>query len=538
VPDGYSTAGPHLMGINAASEGQLRAMARFAGVDQLYAFAETAAAGRAFATAVATYNPALKTEWVPTSKPEDLSALGTLMLPGPGLSAYAWMRRALDPRSFSLCGITHTTATPVAMDALTELWTAPIEPWDALICTSHAVKSMVTGLLEAQREYLSERLGACRGALPQLPVIPLGVDSDAYQGDPSLRRRWRDRLQIREAEVVLLFVGRLSPWGKSHPVPLFLAAGMAARRSAAPLRLILAGWFAQDGLEDEYARAAAIICPDLPITFLDGREPAVRTEIWQCADVFVSPVDNIQETFGLTPLEAMAAGLPVIASDWDGYRDTVRHEIDGLLAPTSMPPGGAGLGLARAFTGRAFGPEQFLGLTSQAVAVDVDRLAEAIARLADDPELRRTMGENGRRRARNDFDWRLIIGRYQTLWTELATMRQVAAKRDETSRVYPSRPDPYHAFRAYPQSQLASANRVRPGFTDPSMVAILFNSPLIAFAQPALPPLGEVQAMLEIAEVGDATIGDLVSPFGVEDTAARWRAVGWLLKYGFLRLGP
>jgi glycogen synthase len=48
--------------------------------------------------------------------------------------------------------------------------------------------------------------------------------------------------------------------------------------------------------------------------------------------------DNIQETFGLTPLEAMAAGLPVIVGDWDGYKDTVRDGVDGFRIPSLMPP--------------------------------------------------------------------------------------------------------------------------------------------------------------------------------------------------------
>jgi starch synthase len=535
VPDGYSTTGRQLMGINAASEGQLRAMAQYSGVDRLYAFAETAEAGRAFAAAVESYNPRLKTHWTPTGRPEDLVAVGTLMLPGPGLGAYAWMRRALDPRSFSLCGITHTTATPVPLDALAELWTTPVEPWDAVICTSHAVKAMVTDLVEAQRQYLVERLGATSAALPTFPIIPLGVDADAYPSDPELRKRWRERLQIADKDVVLLFMGRLSPWAKSHPIPLFLAAGMAARRASTRLRLVLAGWFAQDGLQEEYAKAAAAICPDVQVSFLDGRDADVRAEIWQAADIFVSPVDNIQETFGLTPLEAMAAGLPVIASDWDGYRDTVRRDVDGILVPTSMPPAGAGLDLARALTGRVIGSEQFLGLTSQAIAVDVDRLADAIARLAGRPELRKSMGESGRQRARSDFDWKSIIRQYQALWEDLERVRRSAAER-KASHAYPSRPDPFRAFRTYPTAQLKETRRVRPGFTDPSMVEVFFNSPLVAFGQSALPPLSEVQLIMAAAELDSPTLGDLVFARGVDDVATRWRAVGWLLKYGFLAL--
>ena len=49
----------------------------------------------------------------------------------------------------------------------------------------------------------------------------------------------------------------------------------------------------------------------------------------------MSLADNIQETFGLTPVEAMAAGLPCVMSDWDGYRDTVR---DGVGEDSSFPP--------------------------------------------------------------------------------------------------------------------------------------------------------------------------------------------------------
>ena len=66
---------------------------------------------------------------------------------------------------------------------------------------------------------------------------------------------------------------------------------------------------------------------------VDGRPADTRFSIWSVADIFISFSDNIQETFGLTPVEAMAAGLPSVVTDWDGYRDTVRHGIDQHFVP-------------------------------------------------------------------------------------------------------------------------------------------------------------------------------------------------------------
>ena len=67
---------------------------------------------------------------------------------------------------------------------------------------------------------------------------------------------------------------------------------------------------------------------------------------WAAADLFLSLVDNPQETFGLAPVEAMAAGVPVVVSDWDGYRYTVSDGVEGFRVPTLAPAyaqqGGAG----------------------------------------------------------------------------------------------------------------------------------------------------------------------------------------------------
>ena len=59
--------------------------------------------------------------------------------------------------------------------------------------------------------------------------------------------------------------------------------------------------------------------------------------LYSGADIFVSPGDNIQETFGLAVAEALAYGLPPVVSDWDGYRDLVTDGETGFLVRSVFP---------------------------------------------------------------------------------------------------------------------------------------------------------------------------------------------------------
>ena len=98
----------------------------------------------------------------------------------------------------------------------------------------------------------------------------------------------------------------------------------------------MAGWFPGGDIDlRRYQQAARHYAPDVSVHFLDGKNPDVVRCCWAAADIFYSLVDNPQETFGLTPVEAMAAGIPVIVSDWDGYRYTVTDGLEGFLIPTT-----------------------------------------------------------------------------------------------------------------------------------------------------------------------------------------------------------
>ncbi len=463
-PDGVDTARPKLMGRHAAGEGFLKGFVRHAGVEAFYAHGVNNAHFDDFVQRVQQWDPGRRPcHWVPAGRMGQVPSPTTLVVPGPGLGPFAWRRRLIGARGYSLVGVTHTTASEGAMDGLAALLTTPVQPWDAVVCTSNAVKGMVVRLLDGWRDFLDRRTGGNARIEVQLPVIPLGVDCDAFPDDETARAtraRLRRGLGIGDDDVAVLFVGRLSFHAKAHPLPMYLALEEAAQRTGKRLFLIQAGWFANAGIEKQFREGAKAFCPSVTPIFLDGREPEVRFNVWFAADIFTSLSDNVQETFGLTPVEAMAAGLPVVVSDWNGYRDTVRHGVEGFAVPTWMPAPEPGADLALASELELAGAEArdqaynlYCGTVSQCTAVDVGVAVEAFHALVADPALRQRLGEAGRRRARESYDWRTVVAAYQALWQELDAARQrdtEVAPWTEGAAANPLRDDPFALFADYP----------------------------------------------------------------------------------------
>ena len=463
--------------------------------------------------------------------------------PGPNIAELAWLRRRAGDRAYSLAGVFHTTASAAAMDAVGRLLTAPVRAWDAMVCTSHAMRAMVVRQLDGYADYLGERFGRRPAVEVQLPVIPLGVNAVAFDpaapAAPAARQKWRAKLGIAADELCVLYFGRLSFHAKAHPLPMYLGLNEAARRAGGRVHLVQAGWFGNDAIGQAFRAAAVEFAPTLTHHFLDGNDPAVRREVWFAADLFTALSDNIQETFGLVPVEAMAAGLPVVGTDWDGYRDTVRDGVDGFLVPTWQPRPGAGSDLAFAYAAGRLTYDQYIARASQCAAVDTRVCADAYHRLLTDPGLRTAMGRAGRTRAVEVFDWTVVLARYRELWAELGRVRRAApAEAGGPAPPMPLRDDPFTLFAAYPTHHLSEATRVeaRPGVAAGDL-ARWFAHPLTsADLGPAdgRQPLAE--RLLALALVGPTTVGDLAVAAGADDPAAVVQVVGWLAKCDLVRL--
>mgnify|MGYP001459928471 FL=1 len=474
-----------------------------------------------------------------------LTEAGTVFYPAPNIGDLAFRRAMQGQGRWSLCGITHTLSSAGAMDAIASLLTVPVQPWDALICTSTVAREAVQRIVEAQAEYLRTRLGAQKLVLPQLPVIPLGLHADDFVYSEAQRAGARKALGANENTLVVLFAGRLSFHAKAHPLAMYQALEQAAQKleTGKEVLLIECGRHSNPAIAGAFAAAARLACPHVRVLSLDGRQGDNYQQAWAGADVFCSLSDNLQETFGLTPIEAMAAGLPVVVSDWDGYKDTVRDGVDGFRIPTLMPEAGLGRDLAMRHAFETDNYDMYCGHTSSLVSVDVEAAVQAFSQLFASQALRLQLGEAGRQRAREIFDWAAIIPRYEQLWAELASIRKERVPEVRApAHPWPARMDPFHTFSSFPTQQLTLQARLELIDADVESAErrLLERRQLdmVKFALYVQPTPAEVRQVLQAAAAGPATAVDLVRSVDASRQPFVLRSLVWLVKLGVLRLLP
>jgi glycosyltransferase involved in cell wall biosynthesis len=533
----FNAAIPRPMGRHSAGEGFLRGFLKHADIEAFY-FWDHFGEDRAVLDALVQRQgpPTRPVVWLDRDERGRFAEAGALHIPTPELAYEAWARRALSGTDYSLTGVTHTISETHIVDEISSLLLAPLEPWDALVCTSEAGRKAVETVLEGVAGYLQDRFGATRIAPAQLVTIPLGLHVDDFEVTPKARRRWRQELGIPEEAPAALHLGRFSANTKMHPGPMGIALQEAAQRLGTRIYWIMFGGAHRPHDEEAFVRAAGAFCPDVEICVVEDRSAEARDEVLSAADVFLSLSDNTQETFGITPLEAMAAGLPCVVSDWDGYRDTVRHGIDGFRIPTMTPRPGLGTDLAYAHAHRLITYETFAGTTALFTSVDIAAAADDLVALLSDADLRGRMGRSGRARALQTFDWGVVIPQYQALWSELARRRRSAPAQGSLENPY--RPDPFRMFQAYPTANLSGLETValaRP-FAEDDLTAWL-NRPGVRSEAARLPTAGEVAALVSRLTNGPRSVMALMAEVPADRRPFVERGLVWLAKFGVLRLG-
>jgi spore coat protein SA len=166
----------------------------------------------------------------------------------------------------------------------------------------------------------------------KLEVVHLGVDSSRFRPPTGREReRIRQRLGLKQS-FVIAYAGRFTPL---KGIPVLIRAAEQVRRHVPNAELLLAG-----GGRRRYVSYIRSLGSNarIPIRFL-GQVPRKKMPlVYWAADCFVCPSQG-HEAFGLVVIEAMASGVPTVASANGGVREIIAHGVNGLLVERYRDPG-------------------------------------------------------------------------------------------------------------------------------------------------------------------------------------------------------
>ncbi len=328
-------------------------------------------------------------------------------------SALCQARNTFAPHIFPVTAVNHTVSyLEHAEKILTHIWQG-CTPRDGVGCSSVASQTII----QSRYNHVRKTYSLPKTWLePKLKVIPLGVPEPEINSDQTLRDDLRNRINVDSETAVILLYGRINQMDKMDIRPLFCALRrIRLEYPTLKFLLFIAGAMHEnDPIKQQLLNLAKQW--DIPLAIAENTSLNLKKQLFAAADFFVSPVDNIQESFGLTLVEAAQAGLPVIATDWNGYKETVVHGETGLLIPTVAPADTPELdAVARAL----FNPFHQI-MRAQQTAMHIPTLVDGIVKLASDPSLRQRMGKAAKERAAKLYTFDLIIDQWLDFWKELA----------------------------------------------------------------------------------------------------------------------
>lgn len=279
---------------------------------------------------------------------------------------------------------------------------------DRIVCSSSCGREVTYKLFSLVNKEMSLEVKK-----NNLRIISFGTDIKKFRVRNQISSKIK--LSLPKDKNIILFIGRLSPFTKADLFPvlriikhifskkkdwIFLICG---QNKDFDYKTSLLRFSRQLGIENR-----VIVKTDVS----EEEKPFV----YNASDIFISPSDNIQETFGLTILEAMSSGLPVLCSDWNGYKETVHK--DSFRTPTFW------------YSGFEDKEEKSLddyhnkmSYYSQLVCVDTYAMEKKLEVLMKNSSLRREIGSVNRKIVLEKYRWKNIIKLHQEMLRESISIK-------------------------------------------------------------------------------------------------------------------
>lgn len=209
-------------------------------------------------------------------------------------------------------------------------------------------------------------------------IIPYGVDTEVFT--PLDKSECRGILSLPRNCVILGYLGRPAKFD-------FVSAYRAFRRikdlsGRKDIMLLVAGG----------AKETQPVHVEDDFVYLGYLENCMVPKFLSSCDIFFNPVAGIREGFGLTVVEAMSCGLPIVTTSWNGYRETVSVDV-GFLARTCWKDGD--------------------------IWINDEDLVSACTELVKNESLREEMGRKARSRVEQNYRWDCCVEKYRRRFLEL-----------------------------------------------------------------------------------------------------------------------
>jgi len=224
-------------------------------------------------------------------------------------------------------------------------------------------------------EGVADSLAAAGVDRQRVEVIHSGVDCERFHlASAAERARARGALGIADDEIVVSAIGALEQ-RKGHRYLIEAIGALAAPTSSIKVK----GFIAGQGSIHRVLQGEIAVLRRLERIKLLGRVDDPCELLW-ASDIFVMP--SLKEGLGVAALEAMASGLPIVASEVGGLREIVKHDVTGIVVPPA----------------------------------NANAIASAIGRLAESAQLRAQMGAAARARAAENYSMEKMAARTLELY--------------------------------------------------------------------------------------------------------------------------